>query len=604
VVEAGLPGGPATLTLEDLYPALRQRLVSMGLPPPNQRGVEGANLPVFSRNLARRLGGAAAPATSAPARSSATAGVNGVGTAPAARTAAPGSASPGSAASPTSPAGPLRIPGAGTPMLTAGPPIPAMLTAAPGSPGNGHPNGNGNGSTNGNGNGGPKAGSPPVSGTDPAPVVGSGLGPRPIAGPEPPSRPTTGSTPAVDIPPPPPASEAKPLPGSEPGTSDPSPGAPEAEVATAVRRWRRRRMWLPALALAAALLVPALYVIRPSGKGGAGGGGRDGGVEVDLREAGNRTISLGKGVRPIALLQDDQTLWVQAGAAGTSAELTKVDLDTGEVVDRVPFPDSDSLGTIAVGAGSLWVTTSSVESMGGAVVRIDPDSGDVIATVPLPVWPGRTVFTAGSLWVATVQQPMAEELGATPRPMSSAANGLSRIDPETNEVAASIQLEATPMDVRADDDLVLVATQARGEATVVAIDPWTDREVARVDVPARAEAPSEPESGGPWMLFAADPYAVRVDIESEEIAAVTGPRDGVDMIVPNDEQMWELRSDVLTILDDHGDEVVTVTIDGTVLAAATAGRGAAWIAYRPSDSDEVLVTRVPAAELVHLSGSD
>jgi hypothetical protein len=103
------------------------------------------------------------------------------------------------------------------------------------------------------------------------------------------------------------------------------------------------------------------------------------------------------------------------------------------------------------------------------------------------------------------------------------------------------------------------------------------------------------------MLFTADPYAVRVDADAEEIVAVTGSSEGIDMVVPNDDQMWELRSDVLTILDEHGEEVVTVTIDGTPLAAAAAGHDAAWIAYHPSDSDEVLITRVPTAELVHQS---
>ena len=353
------------------------------------------------------------------------------------------------------------------------------------------------------------------------------------------------------------------------------------------------------MALAIALLVPTLYVIRPSGKDGSSG--PDGGIEVDLRDVGNRTVSLGTGVRPLSLLQDHDTLWVQSGRGGTGAALTKIDLTTGKVVDTVQFPDSDSIGTITSGAGSLWVTTSSAESMSGAVVRIDPDSGDVIATVPLPAWPGRTVFADGSLWVATVLQPVAEELGATPEAMSSAANALRRIDPETNELAKSIQLVATPLDVRAAGDLVLVSIESSGETAVVVIDPATEREVARIPVSGEPSTDADPDAAGPWMLFVADPYAVRVDVEAEAVASVTGPRDSIDMVVPNGEQMWELRGDVLTILDGHGDEVVTVTVDGEPLAAAAAGRGAAWIAYRPSGDDEVLVTRVPAAELVDLS---
>jgi hypothetical protein len=342
-------------------------------------------------------------------------------------------------------------------------------------------------------------------------------------------------------------------------------------------------------------------VLRPSKDGGAGDRG-EGGVQVDLRDVGSRTISLGRGVQPISLLQDDHTLWVQSGAGGSSAELTKIDLDSGEVVANVPLPESDSVGTVTAGAGSLWVTTSSVDAMGSAVVRIDPDSGEVIATIDLPSWLGPAVFADGSLWVATVQQPVGEELGATPNAMSSAANGLRQIDPETNRLVKSFPLEATALDIRAMDDLVLVSTESTGEeAAVVAISTRTEEEVARIPVTPEPAAGTDVDAASPWMVFAADPYAVRIDREAEAVAAVTGPRQGIDLLVPNGEQMWELRPDELTVLDGKGDKMVTVAVDGTPLAAAAAGRGAVWIAYQPSDEDEVLVTRVPAAELVTLA---
>jgi hypothetical protein len=434
-------------------------------------------------------------------------------------------------------------------------------------------------------------------------VNGNGNGVHPLPPGVTPGDPGAEATP----PPPPPPATATPLPGSPtalgapgaPGSGEPSGSTEAVTGAPDSPRRPSRRMWLPALVLAAALLLPTLLVLRPWGS--RNGSGRDGGAVVDLRDVGNRTIPLTDGLQPIALLQDENTLWVKSGSPGANAELTKIDLTSGEVVDTVPFPESDSVGTITAGAGSLWVTTSSVETMRGAVVRIDPENGEKIATVNLPVWPGRTVFTAGSLWVATVQQPVVEELGARPEAMTSAANGLSRIDPDTNEVVASISLEATPVDVRAAGNLVLVSTEGPDEAAVVAIDPLTDDESARVVVPAGTDSVTARGAQGPWMLFATDPYAVRVDIEDEAIAAVTGPRDGIDIVVPNGEQMWEIRSQELTVLDEHGDEVVTVTFDGTPLAAAAAGRGAAWVAYHPADSDEVLLTRVPAAELLDLS---
>ncbi|HEV7759307.1 MAG TPA: hypothetical protein VGO78_09965, partial [Acidimicrobiales bacterium] len=316
IIEAGLPGGPHHLTFEDLYPTLRQRLVSMGLPPPNQRGVDGANQPVLTRNVAPVSAGAAAAATGAP-------------------TAFGGPPPPG----PALPPGP-----APAPMLTAGPPPPAMLPAAPG---NGTARGNGHGPVTGptpvvggvrtNGNG---SGHDLHIGVNGNGVNGNGNGVRP----HPVGDPGAETTPPP--PPPPPPATATPLPGIA-GAGDPS-GSTEAVTPAGTAApdslaRRPRRMWVPAVVLAAALLLPTLLVLRSSGSGG--NGRRDGGVVVDLRDVGNRTISLGPGLQPISLLQDDNTLWVQSGTAGASAELTKIDLTTGEVVDTVPFPESDNVGT-------------------------------------------------------------------------------------------------------------------------------------------------------------------------------------------------------------------------------------------------------------------
>ncbi|MFD1539581.1 caspase, EACC1-associated type [Nonomuraea guangzhouensis] len=52
LVRTGLPDGPMWLTLDLLYPHLRQRLHSRGLPEPNQRGTDTAGRLVFTRNPA------------------------------------------------------------------------------------------------------------------------------------------------------------------------------------------------------------------------------------------------------------------------------------------------------------------------------------------------------------------------------------------------------------------------------------------------------------------------------------------------------------------------------------------------------------------------
>ncbi|HSZ29736.1 MAG TPA: tetratricopeptide repeat protein, partial [Pseudonocardiaceae bacterium] len=55
LARAGIPDGPPELTLNTLYPYLRQRLVALGLPQPNQRGTDTADRYVFATN-AHHLG--------------------------------------------------------------------------------------------------------------------------------------------------------------------------------------------------------------------------------------------------------------------------------------------------------------------------------------------------------------------------------------------------------------------------------------------------------------------------------------------------------------------------------------------------------------------
>ena len=67
---------------------------------------------------------------------------------------------------------------------------------------------------------------------------------------------------------------------------------------------------------------------------------------------------------------------------------------------------------VRFGAGSLWSVSSE-----GELNRIDPATGEVVATIGLGVEPGGLAFGEGSLWVTGRHSPT-----------------LVRIDPSVNEV--------------------------------------------------------------------------------------------------------------------------------------------------------------------------
>ena len=61
LIQSGIPGPPARLTLGDIYPVLRQRLRDRGLPAPSQRGTDTAYLFPFTVNAAGQVQAHAGP---------------------------------------------------------------------------------------------------------------------------------------------------------------------------------------------------------------------------------------------------------------------------------------------------------------------------------------------------------------------------------------------------------------------------------------------------------------------------------------------------------------------------------------------------------------
>ena len=84
--------------------------------------------------------------------------------------------------------------------------------------------------------------------------------------------------------------------------------------------------------------------------------------------------------------------------------------DTGNVVARADV--RESVG-VAFGAGSLWSVSSE-----GQLTRIDPETGEIVATIGLGIMkPGGLTFGAGSVWVTDYYAPR-----------------VLRVDPAVNEV--------------------------------------------------------------------------------------------------------------------------------------------------------------------------
>jgi DNA-binding beta-propeller fold protein YncE/tRNA A-37 threonylcarbamoyl transferase component Bud32 len=140
-------------------------------------------------------------------------------------------------------------------------------------------------------------------------------------------------------------------------------------------------------------------------------------------------------------------IWV----ARPDRRVGRFDVNTGRLVQPLfitPPPDErgDSyFSGIAVGAGGVWVLGDPNDPM---LWRIDPATGKLTATIPLPFAPTDVAVGDGAVWVT-----------------SALANTLARIDPSTNRVTAAIPAGKGAGAVAVGGGSVWVADQVGGAIT-------------------------------------------------------------------------------------------------------------------------------------------
>jgi hypothetical protein len=200
-----------------------------------------------------------------------------------------------------------------------------------------------------------------------------------------------------------------------------------------------------------------------------------------------------------------------AGAVWTVADATlaRIDPMTNDV-RAFPFGAND----VAVGAGGVWVATH-LGDQGQGIVRLDPDTGSEIATIPIE---GELVSPVAAdddaVWVGIVESGQA---------------AVARIDPVTNEVAASVPLTGfglpEPKAIRGLAELavgegavwVLVPEWLKGEIIggfVVKVDPESERVVAAAPVGYSLWLDA---GGGAVWAQSGQRRAVRIDPETVEV---------------------------------------------------------------------------------------
>jgi hypothetical protein len=287
----------------------------------------------------------------------------------------------------------------------------------------------------------------------------------------------------------------------------------------------------------------------------------------------------------------DRLLVPESGTGQVSAAPSPTPPGASGAVSDVRLPDDHSASRLAVGEGALWALASSNRAAPNALVRIDPATGQVLATTPLEAEPWYVAAGGGAVWIGS--------------PNSST---VQRVDPATNEVTARIELpgdgvSAIAADARAVWVEVIQDRSDQGKqnlASLLRIDPSSNEVVATIPLEGSSGYDDEIASGagavwvagvnltGPSEERGAD--LVRIDPTTNTIATVvpvsafsvragadavwiTTPADGVN------DSLHKPEAWVAEEIDPATNEVTSpIQLPGNVSAVLAATADGVWFA--------------------------
>jgi hypothetical protein len=232
-------------------------------------------------------------------------------------------------------------------------------------------------------------------------------------------------------------------------------------------------------------------------------------VSIESAEAGDTDAAQQALDEGFDRLARTSTAWAMAGARCGPADPARVEnADLTIPLEMEPWQ-------IAAGFDSIWVS----EQLAGRVVRLDPDTGEIQATIDIGDAPFKLQPADGSMWVRTASSyvavdPATNEVTATltkadvgpSANRSWAVDGamwicdgrrLHRYDPTTLTADATLDLDLDCGSVWASDDLVAAWSynEDPGESATSAaafVDPATNEVLATVALPV--------DVGGPAVL--------------------------------------------------------------------------------------------------------
>jgi YVTN family beta-propeller protein len=176
------------------------------------------------------------------------------------------------------------------------------------------------------------------------------------------------------------------------------------------------------------------------------------------------------GSRPAAALSvDDDGVWVSNDGDGS---ISRIDPSTNQVVATIhigPPQCERCLGTVAQRDGTVWATSSSAPL---SLMRIDPASNQLAASSELPIFPSAVLSAAdGSLWLSSVLD-----------------GEVVRLDRRTGTVLARLAVPGARALAEGGGAIWATARTGKVDGHVARIDPSSDQVTGETHLPIQPAA--------------------------------------------------------------------------------------------------------------------
>ena len=261
--------------------------------------------------------------------------------------------------------------------------------------------------------------------------------------------------------------------------------------------------------------------------------------------AGSGQIALGEGA-----------LWVLGEKA-----VSRLDLDTNQVVATMPV--DEFVQALAIGYGAVWAA-----GLDGTVTRIDPLTNQASGTIPVAPSSGLNGIAAGAgtVWVSNSEQGM-----------------VYRIDPNINQVIATIQVEPWSSQIATTEDAVWVTNPITPILTK--IDPGTNEVSAavRLDCSTRELAV---DATAVWVACDSVPALLRVDPLTNQIVARIAVGNHPQGVAISSRGIWvaSITDNTLTLIAPGTNQVTAVYRVGQSPGDVVAVQDEVWVALSGEDA--------------------